>query len=55
MSFDIFSFIKQVFNNDTYLLILGENKTSIGNGSVQHHSQEKATGLLLLWFFFVQV
>lgn len=38
-----------MFNNinDTYLLFLDENQTSIGIVSLQPPSQEKATGLLL--------
>lgn len=40
--------------NDTYLLFLDENQTSIGNGSVQHPSQEKVTGMLLYDFSLIK-
>lgn len=45
-----------MFNNinDTYLLFLDENQTSIGNGSVQHPSQEEVTGMLLYDFSLIK-
>lgn len=45
-----------MFNNinDTYLLFLDENQTSIGIVSHQPPSQEKATGLLLYDFSMIK-